>query len=168
MSTPILRSLLTTLLLTTSCATLAGDGQGDGKPQVFAGVFYPAFSAAPTLDPVRCPATHPILFQFQGDSYSTLGYATIAQSHCEDFAHTGFVRGQQTITTPNGDMLHGTYEGKILPTPTTESDGALVVTGAYRNTGGTGAFSKANGKGVTVGTVNLFTGAVVIAVTGDL
>jgi hypothetical protein len=141
---------------------------GDGKPQVFAGVFYPAFSASPTVDPQRCPASHPILFQFQGDSYTTLGYSAIAQSHCEDEAHTSFVRGQQTITMPNGDLLYGTYEGRILPTPTTATDGALVVNGRYRNVGGTGAFAKANGKGVSVGTVNLFTGAVVIAVTGSL
>jgi hypothetical protein len=168
MSTVILKSMLATLLLTASCATLADDGRGGGKPQVFAGVFYPAFSAWPMYDPERCPATHPILFQFLGDSYTTLGYAAIAQSHCEDEGHTSFVRGKQTITTGNDDRLYGTYEGKILPTPTTGSDGALVVRGHYRNAGGTGAFSKANGKGVTVGTVNLFTGAVVIAVTGDL
>ena len=168
MSTLIPKSMFATLLLAASCATLADDGRGGGKPLAFAGVFYPAFSAPPALDPVRCPATHPILFQFQGDSNTTLGYAAIAQSHCEDEAHTGFVRGLQTITTQNGDMLHGTYQGKILPTPTTQTDGALVVSGAYRNTGGTGAFGKANGKGVTVGTVNLFTGAVVVAVTGDL
>lgn len=168
MSTLITKAIFTAMLLTATCATLADDGLGGGKPQVFAGVFYPAFSAPPVLDPARCPATHPILFQFQGHSNTTLGYAAIAQSHCEDYEHTSFVRGLQTITTQNGDMLHGTYEGKILPTPTTGSDGALVVSGQFRNTGGTGVFAKANGKGVTVGTVNLFTGAVVIAVTGDL
>jgi len=168
MSTRSPKSLLAAWLLVASCATLADDGRGGGKPLAFAGVFYPAFSAAPTVDPTRCPASHPILFQFRGDSYTTLGYATIAQSHCEDMDHTGFVRGLQTITTRNGDMLYGTYNCIFKQTPTTESDGALIVTGAYRNTGGTGAFSKANGKGVTVGTVNLFTGAVVISVTGDL
>jgi hypothetical protein len=167
MSTVISKSMLAALLLTASCATLADDGVGGGKPKVFAGVFYPAIRAV-TIDPQRCPATHPILFQFEGDSNTTLGYAAIAQSHCEDFEHTAFVRGQQTITAPNGDMLHGTYEGKILPTPTTGTDGALVVSGHYRNAGGTGAFAKANGKGVTVGTVNLFNFGVVIAVTGDL
>jgi hypothetical protein len=78
------------------------------------------------------------------------------------------VRGLQTITAPNGDLLYGTCEGKILPTPTTGSDRARVVRGQYRSAGGTGAFAKANGKGVTVGTANLCTGAVVIAVTGDL
>jgi hypothetical protein len=167
MSTVISKSMLAAVLLTASCATLADDGQGDGKPQVFAGVFYPAILAV-TIDPQRCPATHPILFQFEGDSNTTLGYAAIAQSHCEDFEHTAFVRGQQTITAPSGDLLYGTYEGKILPTPTTANDGVLVVRGQYRNAGGTGAFAKANGKGVTVGTVNLSTFAVLIAVTGDL
>lgn len=147
---------------------MADDGLGGGRPKAFAGVFFPAFSAAPTLDPDRCPATHPILFHFQGDSNSTLGYAAIAQSHCEDDEHTSFVRGLQTITTQNHDELHGTYEGRIWPTPTTGTDGALVVEGRYRNVGGTGAFAKAKGKGISVGTVNVFTGAVVIAVSGDL
>jgi hypothetical protein len=168
MFTPTLKPLLAALLLTASCATLADDGLGDGKPKLLIGVFYPAFSAPPVADPARCPETHPTLFQFRGDSYTTLGYATIAQSHCENDSHSSFVRGQQTITTQNGDMLHGTYEGRILMTPTTANDGVLVLDGTYRNRGGTGAFAKANGKGVSVGTVNLFTGAVVIAVTGDL
>jgi hypothetical protein len=74
----------------------------------------------------------------------------------------------KSITAPNGNLLHGTYEGRLWPTPTTGTDGAPVVIGAYRNTGGTGAFVKAKGKGVTVGTVNVFTGGVVIAVTGNL
>ena len=155
------------MLLAASFTTLADDVLGDGKPQVFAGVFYPAILAV-TIDPQRCPATHPVLFHFEGDSNTTLGHATIAQSSCEDCEHTSFVRGQQTITAPNGDLLYGTYEGKILPTPTTATDGVLVVKGAYRNTGGTGAFAKANGKGATVGTVNVVTGAAVIAVTGNL
>jgi hypothetical protein len=168
MSTQFRKSIFVAVLVAASGATLADDGRGGGKPQVFAGVFYPAIIAMTMPGPQRCPDTHPILFQFEGDSYTTLGFATIAQSHCEDFEHTSFVRGQQTITTQDRDELHGTYEGRIWPTPTTESDGALVVGGRYRNVGGTGAFSKANGKGVTVGTVNLYTGAVVIAVTGDL
>ena len=168
MSTLFRKSIFVAVLVAASGASMADDGLGGGKPKVFAGVFYPAITAMTMPGPQRCPDTHPILFQFAGDSNTTLGSAAIAQSHCEDFEHTAFVRGRQTITAPNGDLLYGTYEGKILPTPTTSSDYVLVVRGQYRNAGGTGAFAKANGKGVTVGTVNTLTGAVVIAVTGSL
>jgi hypothetical protein len=163
------KSMLAILLLIASCATLADDGRSTDKQRQLIGVFYPRLTQPPSpFFPDRCPDSHPLLFQFEGESQSTLGPAHFTQSHCADMALTSFRRGKQAITTANGDVLYGVYQGQLLRTPTTTVDSLLIIDGVYQSTGGTGAFAKAHGKGISAGTVNTQTGESVVAVSGAI
>lgn len=134
----------------------------------FIGVFRPAFEGF-AIDPVRCPdASHPVLFMFRGTADTTLGSAAIVQSHCESADHSSFRRGQQEITLASGWKVFGVYSGRLLPTPTTATDGLLMVDGRYRFTGGTGPYTKADGSGRSAGTVDTRTGGALITVSGTL
>lgn len=149
-------------------AAFATDRRDDHRDIKFVGVFHPAFEGF-AIDPVRCPdASHPILFKFRGTANTTLGTASIAQSHCENADHTSFRRGEQEIILASGWKVVGVYSGRLLPTATTASDGLLIVDGRYRFTGGTGPFRNADGFGISAGTVNTRTGGAVIAVSGAL
>jgi hypothetical protein len=161
--------MLTALLLIASCATLADDGRSGDKQRQLIGVFYPRMTQPPSpFFPDRCPNSHPLLFQFEGESQSTLGPAHFTRSHCADMALTTFRRGEQAITTANGDVLYGAYQGQLLRTPTSATDGLLIIDGVYQSTGGTGAFAKAFGKGISAGTVNTRTGESIVAVSGAI
>ena len=94
--------------------------------------------------------------------------AQLEQSHCEDFEHTSFRRGIQTLTLADGTQLFGSYRGELLATPTTSVDGLLIIRGTYRNTGGTAGLSKARGTGISACTADTRTGAAVVAVSGTL
>jgi hypothetical protein len=135
----------------------------------FIGIFYPVLKGLPIVDARRCPdASHPLLMTFDGVAYTNLGQATFEQSHCVDFDQTSFRRGQQAITFANGDKLFGVYSGSLLPTPTTASDGRVIIDGLYRNVGGTGQLTHAHGRGVSAGAVNIATGSAEVTVTGTL
>jgi hypothetical protein len=109
-----------------------------------------------------------MLFQFEGEAQSTLGPAHFTQSHCADMALTSLRRGKQAITTANGDVLYGVYQGQLLRTPTTAVDNLLIIDGVYQSTGGTGAFAQAHGKGTSAGTVNTRTGESIVAMSGAI
>jgi hypothetical protein len=152
----------------TTTTAFAHDRRDDHREAKFIGVFYPAFEGF-AIDPVRCPdASHPILFRFRGTANTTLGTASIVQSHCENADHTSFRRGEQEITLASGWKVVGVYSGRLLPTPTTATDGLLIVDGRYRFTGGSGPFKHADGFGTSAGTVNTRTGGAVITVSGTL
>lgn len=155
-------------LAAAAVAAFATDRRDDHRDTKFVGVFYPAFEGF-AIDPVRCPdASHPILFKFRGTANTTLGTASIVQSHCESADHTSFRRGEQEITLASGWKLTGAYSGRLIPTATTATDGLLIVDGRYRNTGGTGPYKHADGFGISAGTVDTRTGGAVIAVSGTL
>lgn len=167
---PVIRAALAGSIAVTLAAAaataFATDKRGEHRDTRFVGVFYPAFEGF-AIDPVRCPdASHPILFRFRGTANTTLGTAAIVQSHCESADHTSFRRGEQEITLASGWKIVGVYSGRLLPTPTTASDGLLIVDGRYRFTGGTGPFKNADGSGLSAGTVDTRTGGAVIAVSG--
>ena len=64
-----------------------------------------------------------------------------------------------------GVELNGTYRGQIVLSP----DGSFVVIdGTFNNTGGTGKFAGARGRGVSAGTIDFATGEIILAVTGCL
>jgi hypothetical protein len=151
-------------------ASRDGDDDGDGRRKVdFVGVFHPVVTGF-AMDASRCPdPQHPLLLTFQGDAYTTLGHATFEQSHCEGFDHTSFERGRQAITFDDrGDRLLGTYSGSLLATPTTSGDLRLIIDGLYHNTGGTGRFTHAHGRGISAGVVDSATGEAEVAVSGTL
>ena len=146
-----------------------GDGPERKRPPVgFIGVFRPVFTGA-GMDPERCPdPSHPLLFTFTGEAYTTLGRARFEQSHCEAVDHTSFRRGLQTITFENGEKLFGTYRGELLSTPTSHLDHRLVIDGIYRNRGGTGSLNDARGSGISAGVVDTSTGGAEVTVSGTL
>jgi len=157
------KTLLATLALAASWATLAG-GDDRCDDQAFIGVFRPQTTVV-SADPQRCPATHPLLFTISGKAQTTVGPLDFVQSHCEDYAHTGFRRGVSKMTAVDGDVLNGTYRGQIVLSP----DGTyVVIDGTYANTGGTGKFSRAHGKGLSAGTISFVSGEIILAVTGTL
>lgn len=161
-------SILALGLLFAAASAVAGDRDRPERRTPFVGVFYPAFVGA-AVDATRCPdPAQPVLLSFTGTAQTSLGAATIAQSHCEGPGVLGFSRGRQTITFGDGTQLFGTYEGGLIATPTTPSDGLLVIDGRIRLTGGTGALQRARGKGLSAGTVDTRTGAAIIAVSGTL
>jgi hypothetical protein len=143
--------------------------QGRGRNTDFVGIFFPVFAGL-SDDPGRCPdSSHPLAMTFQGVAYTTLGRATLQQSHCENLDHTSFRHGEQTLTfDSSGDQLTGTYSGQLLQTPTTGADRRLIIDGTYRNTGGTGGLEHAHGRGITAGVVNSQTGAAQVTVSGSL
>lgn len=162
------KALLATLAGAASWAALAAgdyDRAGRNNDQDFVGLFRPQSTVVAT-DPHRCPdRTHPLLFTITGKAQTTAGPADFIQSHCEDAAHTSFRRGFQKITAADGDVLYGVYKGQILLSP----DGTyVVIDGTYANTGGTGKFADARGRGVSAGTIDFATGEIIIAVTGSL
>jgi hypothetical protein len=161
--------LIGSSLLALSCPAFAdGERHGDTRQKEFIGVFYPVVTGI-TLDVQRCPdPTHPILLSFAGSAQTTFGRAQFEQSHCEDQAHSSFRRGVQTITFDGGWQLFGRYHGRLLPTPTSGVDNLLIVSGKYRNAGGTGPFATAHGEGMSAGTVNVTTGAATVTVSGTL
>ena len=164
MTNPCLPLLLGTLALGVSPSA----GQANQRPVDFVGVFHPGVPSL-TLDRQRCPdPTHPLLFTFQGEAYTTAGHARFEQSHCEAADHTSFSRGLQTISFDDGDQLFGRYSGLLHVTPTTQVDGRLIIDGTYRNTGGTGRFRFAHGSGISAGAVDTMTGIAVISVSGTL
>jgi hypothetical protein len=142
---------------------MAGDSRSSDQ-QEFIGVFRPT-STVVTADPRRCPSTHPLLFTITGKAQTTAGPLDFVQSHCEDYAHTTFRRGVSKMTAVDGDVLNGTYKGQIVLSP----DGSyVVIDGNYANTGGTGKFTRAYGRGVSAGTIDFTTGEIILAVTGCL
>jgi hypothetical protein len=167
------RSILAAAL-TVPCVVLASDGSADhgrdGKPRdVTLIAVYQGQLTGFGLDPSRCPdASHPVLLTLEGDADTTLGHGTYTQSHCEDEAHTSFRRGEFTLVLDTGDELNAVYSGQILGTPTTASDGKVIIDGAYRNTGGTGRLKRAHGRGLTAGVVDTTSGAVQITTVGTL
>jgi hypothetical protein len=146
----------------------ASENPANQRPVDFIGIFHPGVPGF-SFDRARCPEpSHPLLLTFRGEAYTTVGHARFEQSHCEDFEHTSFRRGVQTIKFDNGDELLGAYSGALLPTPTTATDGRLIIDGMYRNTGGTGRFKHADGHGISIGTVDTMTGLAVVSVSGTL
>lgn len=165
----LVSALATTALATFISPTITADNR-DRRPAPidFIGVFHPVFAGA-AMDPQRCPdRSHPFLFRFTGEAYTTLGHATFEQSHCEALDHSSFRRGEQTITFDNGDLLYGAYSGELLVTPTTATDGRVIADGIYRNRGGTGRLQHAHGRGISMGVVDTTTGAAEITVSGTL
>ena len=134
----------------------------------FIGFFQPALVGV-LIDAERCPdSSHPLLLTFVGEAFTTLGHATFEQSHCEGNDHRSFRRGRQTLTFAGGDQLFARYSGVLIRTPTTESDGRLIIDGLYRNDGGTGSLKNAHGRGITAGVVDTSTGIAQVTVTGTL
>ena len=162
-------AVLGLVLLALGTSSFADEGDNDqGNATKFIGVFMPILQGV-GIDTSRCPdPTHPFLLTFTGTAQTTLGRAQLAQSHCENPDHTSFRRGLQTITLDNGAQLFGTYQGRLIATPTTGVDFQLIIDGAYKNTGGTGALAKARGKGISAGTVDTRTASAIVAVSGDL
>jgi len=121
------------------------------------------------VDASRCAeSSHPLLMTLSGTAETVLGSALVQQSHCENRAHTSFSAGVQTFTFDQGTRLVGTYQGRLIATPTTEADKKLIIDGQYSNTGGSGAVSSSRGTGAFVGTVDVTTGAAVLAMSGVL
>lgn len=148
-------------------AAQANQGIGAGR-DMFIGVFNVVNTGA-APNPQRCPdADHPQLLSFTGIAYTTLGSATFTQTHCQNLAQSSFIRGEKRITFSTGEMLFASYQGRLMPTPTTATDGRIVVEATWRNNGGTGSLSQARGIGSSAGTVDTFTGATTIAEHGRL
>lgn len=165
MKASVNRTLPAILLM--GAAAMAFAGTEDGSSRFGAdllGVFRPETMNF-SIDPQRCPdASHPLLAQITGTAHTNLGTAPFVQSHCEDFAHTSFRRGQMTLTTSSGDQLFGTYKGQLVAS----GDGIILVDGHYEDVGGTGTLANSHGNGVSVGTINTLTGEIIIALKGTL
>jgi len=162
-----MKSLVATLAGILSCAALAAadSGRGSRNNHEFIAVFKPQSTVVVKDNPERCPEPHPLFFTMSGKAQSTIGEVEFVQTHCEDAAHTVFVRGDSKFTTTDGDVLQGTYEGRILHS----ADGKFVIVdGTWKNTGGTGKFTRARGKGVSAGSLDFATGEIIITFTGSL
>jgi len=162
----ISKALLATLAGVASFAALAaGDsGRGHRNEGGFIAVFRPQ-SLDWSSDAQRCPAPNPLVLTMTGRAQTTVGLADVVQIHCEDSGHTVIRGGVSKMTMADGQVLQGTYEGRIMRS----ADGTFVVIdGTYVNTGGTGKFARAHGKGVSAGSLDFATGDVIIAVTGSL
>ena len=146
-------------------AVAAGDSRRDRRNGAeFIAVFRPK-TMEWASDPRRCPEPNPLFLTMTGKAQTTLGLVEVVQSHCEDAAHTVIHGGVSKMTAADGEVLQGTYEGKIMRS----ADGTFVIiTGTYANTGGTGKFARAHGKGVSAGSLDFATGDIIIAVTGTL
>jgi hypothetical protein len=167
MTSVIRSSLIASIALLTAISTLADDRRNERRT-AYVGIFLPVPTGA-SVDPVRCPdATHPILLSFSGTAQTTEGAATFVQSHCANPEGTSFTRGLQDTTLASGWKMTGTYAGRILPTPSTPTDGVVILDGRYRNTGGTGPYVRATGSGVAAGAINTRTGASSVTVSGTL
>ena len=161
--------LIGSILVSLPSLAFADEGDNDqGNTTKFVGVFNPVIEGI-GIDTKRCPdVSHPYLLTFNGSAQTTLGRAQLVQSHCENPDHTSFRRGLQTLTFANGAQLFGTYQGRLLATPTTGIDFQLIIDGRYRNTGGSGALANARGMGISAGTVDIRTGGAIVAVSGAL
>jgi hypothetical protein len=159
--------LIASLLISLLGTAYADVPTGARDTSQFIGVYYPVVTGV-AIDLHRCDLSHPILLTFAGSTQTTLGRAKFTQSHCEDVAHTSFTRGFQTTTFESGEQLFGKYHGTLLATPTTVLDGILLMSGFYRNTGGTGALMNAHGRGISAGTVDTATGAAAVTVSGSI
>lgn len=162
----ISKALLATLAGAASFATLAaGDsGRGHRNDAEFIAVFRPQ-SMDWAKDPQRCPDPNPLVLTMTGKAQTTVGLADVVQTHCEDAGHTLIRGGVSKMTLANGDVLQGTYEGRI----TRSADNTFVIIdGTWANTGGTGKFGHAHGKGVSAGSLDFATGEVIIAARGSL
>ena len=81
--------IIAALLLAAPCLSLADPPGNEGRATLI-GLFCPVLTGA-TLDPNRCPEpSHPVTLNFAGIAYTTLGAATVTQSHCQDTAQTSF------------------------------------------------------------------------------
>jgi hypothetical protein len=133
----------------------------------FIGAFSPRVTS---LGPnaTRCPdPSHPLLLRFKGEAYTSLGRATLEQSHCETPDHTSFRRGEQTLTFADGQTLRGTYSGELRSTPTTATDGRVILDGVYTAEGGTGQFEQAHWTGACAGVVDTGNGSAEFTIRGS-
>lgn len=147
----------------------AQNGVSYGPRQDFIGVFFVQALALPAPDPIRCTdPSYPNRIDFAGVAYTNLGRVTVTQSHCEGDDHATAHDGQEVMTFPNGDILYGAYTASVLVTPTTGTDGRVIIDGTFRNTGGTGAFKHVHGRGISTGVFNTLNGSGQIAVNGTL
>jgi hypothetical protein len=147
----------------------AQNGVSHGPRQDFIGVFFVQAVALPHPDPIRCSdPSYPNRIDFSGVAYTNLGRATFTQSHCEGEDNETAHDGEEVITFANGEILYGAYSASVIVTPTTGTDGRVIIEGTYRNTGGTGSLKHAHGRGISTGVFNTFNGAGQIAVTGTL
>jgi len=159
--------LLALTLFSASCVALGDDGSRKRMPLV--AVINAQLVGLQPNDTERC--LDPLLsfrIDVAGSAQTTLGRAQFTQTHCENDQHTIFGTATISLVFDDGTKLTATCQGQILATPTTGLDSTLVVTGEYRDTGGTGVLSTAHGTGAYVGTVNLSTYTVTLALTGKL
>ena len=87
-------------------------------------------------------------WQFYSDSDATgtlshLGLSRVHTRHIPNFTTFTLEQGEFTIVAANGDEIHGTYGGSVVPDP----DNAEVVhgTATFVVSGGTGRFTGATG-----------------------
>ena len=159
------------IIASLSCVVRASaqNGVSHGPRQDFIGVFYVQAAGLPQSDPIRCSdPSYPLRLDFSGVAYTNLGRATFTQSHCEGLDSAAAHDGEEVITFDNGEVLYGAYAASVIVTPTTTRDGRVIIDGTYRNTGGTGSFKHAHGRGISAGVFNIFNGAGQITVTGTL
>ena len=166
MKSPLNAKLLAIALISVSCIALGEEGHRR-QPQ-FVGVLSGQILDV-RVDSERCPNPfQPLRIDVAGSAQTTLGRAQFTQTHCEDNNHTVFNHGVLSVSFDDGTKLLGAYQGSIFVTPTTGIDNKVVISGHYRNTGGTGSLAAAHGTGIYAGTVDVSTFAVVIVLSGTL
>jgi hypothetical protein len=129
---------------------------------VFAGTGVPAEGG-------RCPALT-VAIQGPGQA-SHLGRFTTAQSHCVDPTAadpSAFTDGRYTFTAADGSTIAGRYNGRLVPTETTGTDGLVLLDGRFTVEAGTGRFAGATGSGVADGLQNLTTGEASVVLDGTI
>jgi hypothetical protein len=120
-----------------------------------------------STDP-RCPILASTII---GHGTATqLGRFTVLMQDCFSPAGPPFIfqNGLLTLTAADGSTVTGTYQGQLVPLPTSSQDGTFGIHGTYTFTGGTGRFTNVTGSGVIVGTDNTFTGDVQADFVGTL
>lgn len=92
---------------------------------------------------------------------SDLGKFTAAQQHCIN--PTGpeplaFTNGVYRWTNATGDEIFGRYNGRLVPTDTSDADSLFIVEGNFTVEGGAGRFAGVVGSGVATGLLSAVTG----------
>lgn len=129
-------------------ATLAKRGEANPRPFK---ARLEGQSAEPG-DPNRCNPLITVGLEGTGNA-THLGRFTAVQSQCIDPTNPGvFTDGQFVWTAANGDEVHGTYAGELIPT---NENSLFLIENPFFFNGGTGRFENAAGGGHASGRVNL-------------
>jgi hypothetical protein len=129
------------------------------------------FAATSTVerDAARCPGGLKATVRGRGLS-TQLGEFTTLQTHClsPSTDPLAFTNGLYEWTARDGSTIRGHYGGRVIPTPTSSTDGQAYIDAAWSITEGTGRLQGARGGGAASGLLTLQTGGADVVLDGHI